>query len=270
MVSPDVNAVRLVLGTLAAGVWRDDVPRLVRGALSRQRRGAWDLTTANAWGVLALEKFSRAFEREAVGGATSATLGDAQRTLDWAAAPAGGGLAFAWPPGRDDLVVAHRGPGRPWISVQARAAIPLGAPLASGYRISRTVTAVEQRHPGRWSRGDLARVRLQVDAQTDMTWVVLSDPVPGGASHLGRGLARESAIAAGAGPPGALVPAFEERSFEGYRAYFAWMPKGAHAIEYTVRLNQAGRFLLPPTRVEALYAPEAFGELPNAAWEVGP
>jgi uncharacterized protein YfaS (alpha-2-macroglobulin family) len=31
-----------------------------------------------------------------------------------------------------------------------------------------------------------------------------------------------------------------------------------------VRLNNEGRFSLPPTRVEAMYAPEMFGEVPNA------
>ena len=41
-------------------------------------------------------------------------------------------------------------------------------------------------------------------------------------------------------------------------------------IEYTVRLNNPGRSSLPPTRVEATYAPETFGELPNAVVEVAP
>ena len=35
-------------------------------------------------------------------------------------------------------------------------------------------------------------------------------------------------------------------------------------MEYTVRLNNVGDFALPPSRVEALYAPEMFGEVPNA------
>ena len=39
-------------------------------------------------------------------------------------------------------------------------------------------------------------------------------------------------------------------------------------VEYTLRLNNAGDFALPPTRAEALYAPEMFGELPNARWKV--
>ena len=37
---------------------------------------------------------------------------------------------------------------------------------------------------------------------------------------------------------------------------------------YTVRLNNVGEFALPPTRVEAMYAPEMFGELPNARVKV--
>ena len=48
------------------------------------------------------------------------------------------------------------------------------------------------------------------------------------------------------------------------------MPKGTLVTEYTVRLNQAGRFVLPTTRVEALYAPEMFGEIPNDVLEVAP
>jgi len=274
MTSGDVNAVRLVLEGLDAGVWRDDMPRLVRGALGRQRRGAWDLTTANAWGVLALEKFSQTFERDAVGGRTTATLGDVTRALDWSASPKGGPLAFDWPPGRTDLAVTHQGGGRPWIAVQTQAAIPLRAPLSTGYRLTRTVTPIESRQAGRWSRGDLVRVRIEIEAQSDMSWVVVADPIPGGASHVGRGLARESTIAMsrapGAPAPRGLTPTFEERAFEAYRAYFAWMPKGTHAVEYTVRLNQSGRFLLPPTRAEAMYAPEMLGEVPNAPWDVAP
>ena len=67
-----------------------------------------------------------------------------------------------------------------------------------------------------------------------------------------------------------MWPVYVERAFEAYRAYFDYLPKGRHVIEYTVRLNNPGRFKLPQTRVEAMYAPESFGELPNAAVEVGP
>jgi len=271
MVSSDSNAVRLILGLLDADKWRDDLPRLVRGALARQHRGAWDLTTANAWGVLALEKFSRAFERTPVSGSTLATLAAASQRLDWLAVPKGATLALPWPAERAEVALSHEGSGRPWITVQAQAAVPLAAPLSSGYKITKIVTPIEQQHPGRWSRGDLLRVKLEVEAQADMSWVVVNDPIPGGASHVGRGLRRESAIAStGQSESGAASPAYEERAFEAFRAYYAWVPKGTFTVEYTLRLNQTGRFLLPTTRVEALYAPEMFGELPNAPVEVRP
>jgi hypothetical protein len=48
MVSGDVNAARAVLALLDVPAWRDDLPRMMRGLLGRQRRGHWD-TTANAW-----------------------------------------------------------------------------------------------------------------------------------------------------------------------------------------------------------------------------
>jgi uncharacterized protein YfaS (alpha-2-macroglobulin family) len=47
------------------------------------------------------------------------------------------------------------------------------------------------------------------------------------------------------------------------------VPRGKFTIDYTLRLNNTGEFSLPATRVEAMYAPEVFGELPNAKVVVG-
>ena len=49
-----------------------------------------------------------------------------------------------------------------------------------------------------------------------------------------------------------------------FRAYYAFVPAGRWTLEYTLRLDNPGTFVLPATRVEAMYAPEMFGELPNA------
>jgi hypothetical protein len=180
-------------------------------------------------------------------------------------------VGFAWPPSAATLSLEHRGDGAPWATVQSRAAIPLTQALSSGYRIARTVTPVEVREPGRWHRGDILRVRLEIDAQADMTWVVVNDPVPAGAAHLGTGLARDSQVGAtGDAARDQLQPSFAERAFDAYRAYYEFVPKGPLVTEYVIRLNEAGQFRLPGTRVEALYAPEMFGELPNAELEVAP
>jgi uncharacterized protein YfaS (alpha-2-macroglobulin family) len=63
---------------------------------------------------------------------------------------------------------------------------------------------------------------------------------------------------------------YEERLPEAWRAYYAWLPRGTHTVEYTMRLNTAGRYTLPPSRVEAMYAPENFGEAPVGVMEVTP
>jgi uncharacterized protein YfaS (alpha-2-macroglobulin family) len=39
-------------------------------------------------------------------------------------------------------------------------------------------------------------------------------------------------------------------------------------VEYTVRLNNEGIMNLPSSRVEAMYAPEMFGEIPNQAMRI--
>ena len=61
LVSTDGNAARALLSLMDSPAWREDIPRMARGALGRQLRGRWDTTVANAWGVLAMEKFSKAF-----------------------------------------------------------------------------------------------------------------------------------------------------------------------------------------------------------------
>ncbi len=272
MDSADANAARLILAVIDDPAWRDELPRLVVGALARQRGGAWLTTTANLWGALALDKFSAKFESQPVGGRSLASTGEASSVIDWSSSAGGDAVTLAWPAQPGTLSVTHEGSGKPWLTVQSLAAIPLKAPLFAGYRLTRTVTPVEQKDKSRWSRGDILRVRIEVNALSDMTWVVVSDPVPGGATLLGSGLGRDSQIATrGEQRSGSGAWAvFEERSFEAFRSYFDFLPRGVHVIEYTLRLNNAGRFSLPPTRVEALYAPESYGELPNAVVEVGP
>ena len=273
MTDTESNMLRLDLLLVDNNLWHDDVPRVMQGAVRLQSRGAWTTTLANAWGTLAVEKFARAFESVPVKGTTTASLAAAAQKLNWAHDPKGGNLSLAWPPAQADLHVDHNGSGNPWVQIRSRAAIPLKSPFSSGYRITRTLSAVDTNHSGGWRRGDVVRVHLKIEAQTDMTWVVVNDPLPAGASHLDTGLRRDSAIATAGeniGNNNYYWPDFVERPFDAFRAYYEYIPKGKFEVEYTIRLNQAGVFQLPTTRVEALYEPEMLGELPNAPFEVAP
>ncbi len=271
MISADSNANRMVLAALDRPDWRDDMPPLVRGALGRQLHGHWNTTVANAWGVLAMKKFSAHFESTPVLGTTLLRYGSEQRLVSWPRAENATVTELPWQEGRGLLDIRHRGGGAPWAMVRAMAAIPLHQPLSSGFKITRTVTPIEQSRPGVWTRGDVARVHLDLEAQSDMTWVVVDDPIPAGATILGSGLAGQSQLLTrGERSGGWAWPAYEERRFDGYRAYYELVPKGHWSVEYTLRFDNPGTFQLPATRVEAMYAPEMFGELPNAPVTVQP
>ncbi len=292
MQSGDVNTARLILAVMNEPSWKDDMPRLANGFISRQQRGAWLTTTANLWGGIALEKFSAAFEATPVAGSTRAAMGASNAAVDWArvervtandaqgvahqatlfGAPASAGnlsnnsVFLPWgSASKDTLTVTHQGTGKPWLTVQSLAAVPLKEAFNAGYQIKKVITAVEQAAPGKYSRGDVLRVSVEVIASADMTWVAVTDPIPGGATILGGGLGRDSEISTrGERASGSAWPAFEERSFEAFRAYYEYIPKGSFKFEYTIRLNNVGDFALPPTRAEAMYAPEMLGEVPNA------
>ncbi len=269
MVSVDTNAVRLLLSQLDEPEWRPDMPRLVRGALGRQKCGHWDTTIANAWGMLAMERFSEKFENIPVTGETIASIASRIQKVDWGDNAKGTTLSFPWHEGIKNLEVGMNGTGKPWAAIQSMAAIPLTEPLSSGFKIKKTLTPIERKEEGVWSAGDIVRVTLEIESQSDMTWVVVNDPIPAGAAIFGSGLGFDSQMAArGETRKGWVWPVFEERSFEAYRVYYRFVPKRQWSFEYTYRLNNAGEFQLPPTRVEAMYAPEMFGEIPNGTIRV--
>ena len=296
MVNGDVNTARLMLAVMDDPAWKDDMGRLANGFIARQQKGAWHTTTANLWGGLALDKFSAKFEATPVAGVTKAALSAATASVDWAkvdrvkttdasgapnqttsfGAPASPGnlrnntMFLPWTKtGKDSLSVTHAGPGKPWLTLQSLAAVQLKESFNAGYQIKKTIEPVEQAVKGIYTRGDVVRITLEVNASADMTWVAITDPIPGGATILGSGLGRDSEIATkGEKKSGSGWPAFEERSFEAFRSYYEYLPKGVVKMQYTVRLNNVGDFALPPSRVEAMYAPEMFGEAPNARVKV--
>ena len=263
MTSGDESALRALIAILGRPGWQDDAPRMMLGAAFRQQRGHWDTTPANAWGTIAVRKFASVYPATAIAGTTTARLGNQSLSRNWPQAT-DAPLSLRLPAARTPLALSQSGGAGPWATVTVRAAVPLKQPLFAGYKLEKSVSVIERKVPGRLTRGDVLRIRITVDATAERNWVVVSDPVPPGATIVG-GLGGQSALLADAASGGdGVQPSYVERGRDAWRGYFAWVPRGRFTVEYAVRLNGVGRFALPPTRVEALYAPDIRAAVPNS------
>ena len=257
----------------------DDAGRMARGLIARLHLGHWDTTMANAWGITMMKKFSEKFEKVKVAGTTKVEAGESKASFDWTKNPKGEKTKMPWPADSQkkevEMKFEHNGAGKPWMHLETSSAIPLKSPMNFGYTITKNITAVDQKVKGKWSVGDIVNVEIIVKAGNDQSWVVLRDPLPSGASHLGTGLNGESTIM-NAEPKKAddgnmeWPTEYEEKSFTNFTSYASYLMTGTYKTTYRYRLNSAGVFKLPPTRVEALYSPEVFGEIPNAEFTVSP
>lgn len=268
MSSGDEGAIKALIAVLGKPGWQDEGPKMMVGVALRQQRGHWDTTTANAWGVIAARKFAALYPAEAIAGVTTASLGSATLSRGWPLAEPQRLLSFPLPPARVPLALSQSGGAGPWAMVSVSAAVPLKSALFAGYKIARKVEVVQARNPGRYTRGDVIKVTITVDASAERNWVVISDPVPAGATILGDQANQSSLLNIGGSEGG--YPSYIERGGATWRGYFAWLPRGTTSVTYSVRLNGTGRFNLPPTHVEAMYSPAIHADLPNAAVTVAP
>ena len=266
LTSADATAAKLLGFATPRPAWRADSPLLARALMLRQRAGHWDTTPANALGTLAIAGFQRRFEAIPVSGTTQISLGNAVRSVDWAAPQP---QSLPWPPTKAPLTLRHTGAGTPWATVSVRAAVPLAAPFTAGFAATRSLSPVAQAVPGRWTRGDVLRVTITITPRAPVEWVVINDPVPTGATILGGTLGGRSEMLGQDATTG-TSPSFVERRTNAIHAHYAALGRAPVSYSYTLRLGSTGRFQLPPTRIEALYSPEMVALLPNAAVVVAP
>jgi len=286
MSSTDEAAIKLMLATLGRPGWENDAGKMMVGVAARQAHGHWDTTTSNAWGTILARRFMSLYPAQAIAGVTTASLGSSRLSLTWPLAEPQRSFTLPLPAQQTPLVMTQSGGAGPWAFVRVKAAVPLKQSLMAGYKATKKVEAVQQAVPGRWTRGDVVRVIINVEATAERNWVVVDDPIPAGATILG-----------GVGPQSELLnqsaqasdgtsftttdadgkkwlievgtqPAWVERGNDSYRGYYSWVPRGSFALVYVMRLNTAGTFNLPATRIEAMYAPEIRAQLPNAAMAV--
>ncbi|MCX8027316.1 MAG: MG2 domain-containing protein [Thermodesulfovibrionales bacterium] len=255
MVTPDTNMARTILTLVDDDGYKDVVRNLLLGFIKRSSKGIWDTTTANAWGSIALNRFASRHEGVGISGKTTTSLNGQTRSVLWNERQDEYSISYTTPSRVSTLNIQHEGTGSPWVMLTIKTSKPPKDAVFSGYEIKKEI---EKTKTAGLNVGDIVKVKIQIDAKADMTWVVLRDPIPAGAVITRIGLNSEVSDVRQN-----IVPVFEEKASDSYRVYFDYIPKGRWQVEYLMRLNTSGRFNLPPTRIEALYSPDVFGELPN-------
>jgi alpha-2-macroglobulin len=268
MSSDDEGAIKAMLAVLGRPGWENDAGKMMVGVAARQQRGHWDTTTANAWGTILARRFMGIYPAQAIAGVTTASLGAANISLNWPLAEPQRMFSLPLPAQQTPLVMNQAGGAGPWAFVRVKAAVPLTQPLMAGYRMTKKVEAVKQKVAGSWSRGDVVKVTISVDASAERNWVAINDPVPAGATIVGNLGGQSEMLANQGGTSEGVSPSYIERGNDSWRAFYGWVPRGSFTVSYVMRLDAAGRFNLPATRVEAMYAPEIRAQLPNAVMAV--
>ncbi|AXX15875.1 peptidase inhibitor [Leptospira borgpetersenii serovar Ceylonica] len=263
--SNDSTVMKMILSVVKDPSWKEDLPRLVRGAITRQSKGHWDITPANALGILAFQTYSKQFERDFVEGNTTITLENNSNTLEWKNKKDPPTVLIPMPKYAQNLKFVQNGSGRPYVVIHTKAALPLKEKLESGMKMEKEMLDESGKKKSSFREGDLVRVRLKIYTESDLSWIAVKDPIPAGANILGTGLGNDSSSSELAKDDnGWSSPTFVEKKWEGYTAYFEHLPAGSVILEYVYRINHAGKFVLPPTRAEAMYLPDQFAEIPNS------
>ena len=293
MYGREANLAKLLFVVADDEAWSVDIPYLLNGLLSMPKQGHWGTTIANSYAKLAMQHYALKHESMVPTGTLDIALKSAASERAQASAQYEiTGESFvdntvmrleplSWPSKKDNqLSLEFAGEGKLWATVSAHAAVPLLEAKYAGYQLEREILPIVQQIEGQWTQGDVYRVQLKIQANSPMTWVVLNDPIPSGATILGSGLGRDSAILQAQSAAAAEKnqaeperddnnaywrnwPTFVERGTDSYKVYYDYLDQGETVLEYTVRLNHVGEFNLPPVRIEALYNPDVYGEWPN-------
>ncbi|MCL4819425.1 MAG: Ig-like domain-containing protein [Vicinamibacteria bacterium] len=271
-------------GLLAAEPKHPLVEKLVAGLQAGRVGGRWATTQENAFVLLALARYFRAFESAAPDFSAAAWLGAA--SVGEAAFRGRTASAQHWSvpmdallaAGSGELVLAKDGRGRLHYRLGLRyvpASLELPA-YEAGFSVVRRYEAVDdpadvrRDADGTWHVRAGARVRVKLDlvAPARRHHVALVDPLPAGFEPLNPEL---PAAGAPSEPDRPLPLGFHWRWYfprwyvhqnlrdDRAEAFATTLWAGVHEYSYVARATTPGTFLAPNPRAEEMYAPETFG-----------
>lgn len=262
--------------------------RLARGILNARVDGAWRSTQENLWALLALDAYKRAQEPAAQQFEGTAFLGKDQI-----------GHAFFQgmheepifvPPNKlgGELTFKVEGAGKMFWSAELRYATTVlpTKPLDRGFFVEKrvrsfasadleTVLKTPPSHSGAGTNiakvGQLVLVDLYVESSEPRDQVVIDDPLPAGVEPIEVALETTAKSQDIADAPYVahglkkkqdawLTPSVHrEHRDDRVLTFLGHVDPGLYHFRYLARATAVGSFVVPPTNVEAMYAPEVAG-----------
>jgi len=279
----------IVLEALIADQPQSDViGKVVKGLLAKRVKGRWLNTQENAFVLLALERYFRAYEKVTPDMVASVWLGGkyagkkqyrgrsvAQHKVHVPMSVLSGAR------GNQNLIVHKRGKGRLYYRLGLSYApknLNLG-PAVHGFVVDRKYEAVDdksdvsQAKDGTWRVRAGARVRVSVSmvAPAQRHHMVLVDKLPAGFEAINPSLSTSSRLS------GRIRSGIRH----GWRWYYYWfdhqnlrdervevfssnLHAGSYVYSYVARATTPGTFTAAPAKAEELYNPETFGRSGSA------
>ncbi len=269
---------------------KENVPwaeKTVRYLLEERKDGRWRTTQENTYVFWALGKYFNIFEKDEpdfalkVGLAGKPVLEQIYR---------GRSTAFHTVQVKYDklkkdvklpLDFNRTGNGRMYFTVRMTYAPKSGVRIKArdeGFKITKTYVDEKGQAvtDGKFRAGALYKIRLDISTAQDRSFVVVDDPLPAGFEAVNVNLATSAASAiehtGASGPDNWWYETFNNSEMRDDRVlvFADRLPRGTHTFTYLARATTIGRFELPATKAEEMYAPEVFGNTGNQTVVVQP
>ena len=262
----------------------DLIPKIARGLLAGRDRGRWSNTQDNCFVLLALDLYFHTYEKVTPDFVARAWLGDEfvgqqtfkGREVDYKTTRIP--MSYLADKGEKVLTLSKEGEGRLYYRLGMDYA-PKDLKLAAadhGFAVERVYEGVDkpedvkQDQDGTWriKAGAKVRVKLTMVATARRYHVALVDPLPAGLEPMNPALAvtgtvpNDPAQQQSRGPWWYWMGTWYEHQNmrdERVEAFTSLLWEGVYGYNYVARATTPGAFVVPPTKVEEMYAPETFG-----------
>lgn len=264
----------------ASDATRQLAEKMIRYLMQQRRNGWWASTQDNVSVVEALAKYYKTFETQTPNFAAEVKVagqsllqqsfsGRSLQVAEQSRTLAGFNAGQQIP-----AVVSKSGTGRAYYSLMMEAWTRDWLPAATnGMSVNRSLERINDRGQTqgqvvpdangviRLRPGELIKVTIRVQSNTDRNYVVVDDALPAGLESLNTAFATTNQAATSGTGTDRWWGSFNHTEMRDDRVllFADYLTRGEHAYTYVARATSYGDFIYPAARAEAMYQPEVNG-----------